>query len=36
MTYEWWVRQGLDKHDWDFSNEDEALVKLGLAGASPT
>ena len=33
MTYEWWVRQGLDKHDWDFSNEDAALTKLGLGGA---
>ena len=34
MTYEWWVQQGLDKHDWDFSNEDAALAKLGLDGAS--
>ncbi len=34
MTYQWWVEQGLDRGDWDFSNEDAALAKLGLDSAS--
>ena len=29
MTYRWWLNQGLDKEAWDFSNEDEAVVKAG-------
>jgi len=29
MTYRWWLDQGLDKEAWDFSNEDEALLKAG-------
>lgn len=29
MTYRWWLAEGLDKEVWDFSNEDEALVKAG-------
>ena len=35
MTYEWWVQQGQDGQDWDFSNEDEALARLGLGGPQP-
>ena len=35
MTHKWWLAQGLDKRDWDFSNEDEALVRLGLGGPQP-
>ena len=29
MTYRWWLAEGMDKEVWDFSNEDEALVRAG-------
>ena len=29
MTYRWWLAEGMDKEAWDFSNEDEALVRAG-------
>ena len=28
MTYEWWLEQGLDREEWDFSHEDRALDAL--------
>jgi nucleoside-diphosphate-sugar epimerase len=34
MTYQWWLEQGLDKIEWDFSLEDRLLQRLGR-GAHP-
>ena len=34
MTYRWWLEEGLDKQDWDFSAEDDVLAKLGALGTS--
>ena len=28
MTYRWWLKQGLDKEPWDFSDEDQALSRI--------
>lgn len=30
MTHQWWLDQGYDKTDWDFSGEDKALQHLGI------
>ena len=32
MTFEWWMAQGLDREEWDFSVEDQALQTLDGAG----
>ena len=30
MTYQWWLDQGHDDDDWDFSAEDAVLKRLGV------